>query len=271
MKNYKEDVDFSFQGFVDIKTANWKHCIERDCPLLPECEKSFAKTDDVDCIYPEKQVWYECERQDIQEDGFSAMRHNATGNTFISDFLDNCRGTASTSLEFNAGAVSTRFNDEGEPNGATTLVSDGRILGFGTVINGGTYPMVTSKVTFDSSSANTLSTTITGTPASKTTFDIVSASGLAINDLVYITQTAPLGRVPRKVTGLSSTTVTLNEALDSIPVSGNVFEQSWSRAYLLTNSDGSSTGTVASSIPYTNTKASGTSKNITFTLRVKGS
>ena len=129
-----------------------------------------------------------------------------------------------------------------------------------------------SVITFGTSIGNCLATTINGTPASKSTFTIASASGLDVNDLVYITQTSPLGIVPRKVTGLAGTTVTLNEPLDAIPVSGNAFNQSWSRIFLVTNGTGSAlSGTVASVAPYLPFfKSSAQSKSITFTGRIKG-
>jgi hypothetical protein len=126
-------------------------------------------------------------------------------------------------------------------------------------------------VTFGTSIGNTLSTTISGTPASKSTFDIASASGLQVNDCITVIQAGTLGPARRKVTGLASTTVTLNEDLDAIPTAGLTFAQEWARVFLVTNGTGSAgTGTVASVCPYYSTKSSSQSRAITFTLRIKG-
>ena len=128
-----------------------------------------------------------------------------------------------------------------------------------------------SVITFGTGVGNVLSTTITGTPASKTVFDLTSVTGLAVNDCISITQTAPLGPVKRKVTNIASTTITISEDLDAIPVAGNTVIQEWTRVYLLCQATGSSlSGVMVSVAPYSCQKTSASSKAITFTLRIKG-
>jgi len=276
MQNYKEDKEveglFRLQGFINTKTANWTACIERECPFLKDCEKSFLATDEVECIYPEEQVTYEYDEQTINEIDFTAALHNATGNTFVSDILKHFRGTSTPSLHLEYGAVSTLYNDGGEPSESTEITADTREKARVATVCSGTDPVCIVRVPFTTSDGNTLSTTITGTPASRTVFDIVSATGLAIGDCVSITQTAPLGPVKRKVTGLAGTTVTLGEPLDAIPVSGNAFNQEWTRIYVLIQATAAvgDPGVVASVTPYSHQKSSAASKAITFTLRVKG-
>ena len=275
MKNYKEDVVIPglgrLQGFINTKTANWKNCIEKGCHILPACQKSFQDTQEVHCMYLVEKVLFEYDEQEINEPGFSAIKHNATGNDFVSDIFAHFRGTSTPSLTFNYAVASTLWNEVGEPNESNLIADDANLIGWGAVANSGTGATCISIATFGVGDGNTLSTTISGVPASTTTFDIADATGLIVNDRVAITQTAPLGVVKRKVSVIAGTTITISEALDAIPVSGNAFNQEWSRLYLVTNGvDIPPSGTVASVAPYYYQKSATVSKAIYFTLRLKG-
>ncbi len=234
-----------------ISTANFQNCRKNNCLFQNECEKEHSRTKSVNCIHPEKQVIID--NKEI---------FNATGDTFLANLLAHFRGTATPNLEFTDIVLTTKATP---PTGSSTL--DSLQIGRKSVTNAGTNPTILSSCTFTTADALTKSTTVSGTPVAKNTFNVTSATGLAAGDLIDFTQSSPYPKkIDLEILSVVGSVVTLTQDLDAIPESGNILNQKIGRIYLVDASDN-----VISVFRYSRTKTSDQQIAITYSMTLKGS
>lgn len=273
MKNYKEDGvisgpgGFRVQTFVNYKNAYWDKCESLNCELLSKCQKNFAKNKAIDCVFKFPKVRL-TESEAVLENKYSY--HNATGNTWLSRFLDIIDGT-NTSADITIDkAIFTSWKNR--PNEDTTLLvgsgsnDDNHQVGSDITPSfsqsGNTLTITTNLGSVD---CNGLNTTVSASSAT-TSFTLTSVSGLATGggDRLEI-QLADDSFVRRDTAGISGSTVTITEALPAIPAAGRVVRQINNNVYLATSDD-----VMISGLPYGKFKSNSVTSVITHTMRLKG-
>lgn len=159
-------------------------------------------------------------------------------NTLLEDMAKHISGSSTPTLNPGYCAVSTAYDT---PDKTSILEGEiGRVAPSSYVRTGSSVIIST---TFSTSSGNCLETTI-NTVTNATTFTVNSTTGLAIGDRVQITIASLANRKEeRKISNISSSTITLSEALSAAPATGDLFKQMISRVQL---AHGSATSTLNS-------------------------
>jgi hypothetical protein len=187
-------------------------------------------------------------------------------NALIEDIINHLAGSSTPTLEFNYVVFTSNFD---VPNQSTTLASDNREIGrvaVDSITDNGSS--LTVNYTLDSATANCLSTTVSGA-SSNTVFDLTSVTGLGVNDRIQITLNGV--EYDRKVTNISTNTITVTPPLPSTPSVSDIVKQKISRIALVYNGTASSgTGTVGAWNQYIVYKDSTMSIPGAFPFLVKG-
>lgn len=159
-------------------------------------------------------------------------------NTILEDIAKHIAGSSTPTLKPAYCGISASFDI---PDKTSILEGElARVVPSSWVLNG-------SEININSligaSTGNCLETTI-NTVTDATTFTVNSTTGLAIGDRVQITIASLANRKEeRKISNISSSTITLSEALSTAPANGDLFKQMISRVQL---AHGSATATLNS-------------------------
>lgn len=174
--------------------------------------------------------------------------HKAYKDEFLNQVDD---GTIADGLELTHAVFYTDYDAFNSTDTKTGKNELGRVALTSSVVDN----TIIKSFNISSSIANCLNTTISSA-SSSTVFDLTSITGLAIDDRIEITLSS--GTYDRKVTNISSNTVTISEPLPSTPTAGNVVRQKISNVGFVTNGTSSSgSGTLAYSFQWIKYKHSG--------------
>lgn len=158
---------------------------------------------------------------------------NVTPTAFLNDIKYHLLGSSTPTLDITHISLGTAFD---KPDKSSTISDSNEIARVLTDSEADSGDKIVIESIFLPDDVTLLSTTVAGSPSpTTTTFDVASSTGLVNNDMLQITLSGAENRKEKRKISISGTSVTLTDALPSVPVAGDVVKQLISRVLVIYN------------------------------------
>jgi hypothetical protein len=253
--------DSLIRGQVKALKLNFSECIKVNCSLISTCQAIAKNTKNpelrsnnpfrIKCEYSQKPL---IKVANLKQWSYKPF-HNLTPNVFLENLAGIIAGEAPTSPVVQRCGLSCAYD---KPEKTSTMILEiGRVAVDAPVRSGST---VTIESSFDVSTANTLSTTVSNaTTPSTTQFSLTSVTGLSIGDRLQVVTSN--GKEQVKVSNISGNLITISTtppapSLTVAPAVSAVVNQMISRLHLCQGTSTLNNGIPISIAPFFDTKSS---------------
>ncbi len=251
--------DSLIRGQVRALKLNFSECIKVNCSLISTCHAIAKNTKNpelrsvnpfrIKCEYSKNPL---VKVGSLKQWSYKPF-HNLTPNTFLENLAGQIAGEAPTVPVAERCGLSCAYD---KPEKTSTMILEIGRVAVDTPVRSGAN--VTIESTFDTATANTLSTTVSNASTPSTTqFSLTSVTGLSIGDRLQVTTVN--GKEQVKISNISTNLITISTtppapALTFAPAVGAVVNQMISRLHLCQGTSTLNNGIPISIAPFFDTK-----------------